>query len=203
VVGVGESSCTWPSWQQNRPIDRWHGVNPDHLPDGPCEAGPVTELATLSLDASRLAVRRATAGDVRAIVALLADDDIGATREAGPDASLAPYQAAFEAIDADPRQLLLVITAEDDAVAATMQLTFIPGLGRRGALRAQIEAVRVGRGYRSHGLGEAMITWAIGEARRRGCHLVQLTSDKRRTGAHRFYARLGFAASHEGFKLQL
>ena len=82
-------------------------------------------------------------------------------------------------------------------------LTFIPGLARHGALRAQIEAVRVGGRYRSQGLGEAMIRWAVDEARRRGCRLVQLTSDKRRTSAHRFYSRLGFAASHEGFKLQL
>jgi GNAT superfamily N-acetyltransferase len=88
-------------------------------------------------------------------------------------------------------------------VAATMQLTFISGLARQGALRMQIEAVRVGSGYRSQGLGEAMIKWAIAEARQRGCRLVQLTSDKRRTSAHRFYDRLGFTRSHEGFKLTL
>ena len=84
-----------------------------------------------------------------------------------------------------------------------MQLTFIPGLARRGALRAPGLEVRVGMGYRSRGLGEAMITWAIDEARRRGCRIVQLTSDKRRVNAHRFYQRLGFAATHEGFKLPL
>ncbi len=84
-----------------------------------------------------------------------------------------------------------------------MQLTFLPGMARRGALRAQIEAVRVHRGFRGRGLGAAMFDWAISESRRRGCVLVQLTTDKARRDAHRFYARLGFAASHEGLKLQL
>ena len=163
----------------------------------------MSQLAVLSLGPARFAVRRATAADVPAIVALLADDELGATREAGPDPDLASYRTAFAAIDADPGQLLLVVTAEDGQVAATIQLTFIPGLARQGALRAQIEAVRVGPGYRSQGLGEAVFTWAIAEARRRGCRLVQLTSDKQRTNAHRFYERLGFAATHEGFKLPL
>ena len=161
------------------------------------------QLAVLSLGPGLFAVRRATAADVPAIVGLLADDELGATREAGSDPELTSYRAAFAAIDADPGQLLLVVTAADGQVAATMQLTFIPGLARQGALRAQIEAVRVGAGYRSQGLGEAMITWAIAEARRRGCRMVQLTSDKRRTNAHHFYQRLGFAATHEGFKLPL
>jgi GNAT superfamily N-acetyltransferase len=84
-----------------------------------------------------------------------------------------------------------------------MQLSFIPGLARRGALRMQIEAVRVDEKYRSQGLGAAMFGWAIDEARRRGCALVQLTTDKTRDDAHRFYDRLGFIASHEGLKLQL
>src|SRR5215469_1469380 len=161
------------------------------------------QLAVLSLGPGPFAVRRATAADVPAIVGLLADDELGAAREAGSGPELAAYRTAFAAIDADPGQLLLVVTAEDGQVAATMQLTFIPGLARQGALRAQIEAVRVGAGYRSQGLGEAMIAWAVAEARRRGCRMVQLTSDKRRTDAHRFYQRLGFAATHEGFKLPL
>ena len=163
----------------------------------------MSQLAVLSVGPALFALRRAGARDVPAIVGLLADDELGASREAGADPELTPYRAAFAAIDADPGQLLLVVTAEDGRVAATMQLTFIPGLARRGALRAQIEAVRVGAGYRSRGLGEAMITWAIAEARRRGCRIVQLTSDKRRVHAHRFYQRLGFAATHEGFKLPL
>jgi ribosomal protein S18 acetylase RimI-like enzyme len=160
-------------------------------------------LATLPVGTERFAIRRATADDVAAIVALLADDEIGAGREATPAADLAPYRSAFAAVDADPRQLLLVVIAADGDVAGTMQLTFIPGLSRRGALRAQIEAVRVAGRHRGQGLGEAMITWAIAEARRRDCALVQLTSDKQREDAHRFYLRLGFTASHEGFKLFL
>lgn len=163
----------------------------------------MSQLASLFLDTGRFEVRRATLDDVAAIVGLLIDDELGATREDGSDPSLTPYQVAFGMIDADPGQLLLVVTSEDSSVAATMQLTFIPGLARRGALRAQIEAVRVGSRYRAQGLGEAMVNWAITEARRRGCRLVQLTSDKQRTAAHRFYQRLGFTASHEGFKLNL
>ncbi len=163
----------------------------------------MSQLASLFLDTGRFEVRRATLDDVAAIVGLLIDDELGATREDGSDPSLTPYQVAFGMIDADPGQLLLVVTSEDSSVAATMQLTFIPGLARRGALRAQIEAVRVGSRYRAQGLGEAMVNWTITEARRRGCRLVQLTSDKQRTAAHRFYQRLGFTASHEGFKLNL
>ena len=163
----------------------------------------MTELATLSLGNARFSVRRAVAADVAAIVALLADDELGAAREASGNGDMTPYQRAFAAIDADPNQLLLVVTAADGDVAATMQMTFLPGLSRHGALRAQIEAVRVGRAYRSHGLGQAVFTWAIAEARRRGAILVQLTSDRSRTDAHRFYDRLGFTRSHEGFKLYL
>ena len=115
---------------------------------------------------------------------------------------LAAYQAAFAAIDRDPAHLLIVAQSGPDLVG-TMQLSFLPGLARRGALRAQIEAVRVQEAYRNRGLGAAMITWAISESRRRQCALVQLTTDKSRTTAHRFYERLGFAASHEGMKLAL
>ncbi|HEX4064315.1 MAG TPA: GNAT family N-acetyltransferase [Streptosporangiaceae bacterium] len=163
----------------------------------------MSQLASMTLGTTGFTIRRATAGDVPAVAALLADDDIGAVRELGPGADLAPYTLAFEAIDADPGQLLLVVTTGDGAVAATMQLSFLPGMARQGALRAQIEAVRVSTRYRGQGLGEAMMTWAIAEARRRGCHLAQLTSDKRRTRAHRFYQRLGFTAVSEGFKLPL
>ena len=160
-------------------------------------------LDTLELGSSPVVLRRAGAIDLPAIVDLIAADQIGATRDGVETAEdLAAYQAAFDAIDRDPAHLLVVAQSGPDIVA-TMQLSFLPGLARRGALRAQIEAVRVGREYRSHGLGEAMIRWAIAEAGRRGAALVQLTSDKSRTGAHRFYQRLGFTASHEGFKLAL
>ena len=113
-----------------------------------------------------------------------------------------PYVLAFEAVDADPAHLLVV--AEDGGrVVATLQLSFLPGLARRGALRAQVEGVRVHPGRRSSGLGSALLEWARIEAERRGCALIQLTSDKRRADAHRFYTRLGYVPSHEGFKLGL
>jgi GNAT superfamily N-acetyltransferase len=158
-----------------------------------------SSLANLTADGATYALRRATRADVGAIVDLIAADQIGAARDGG---DLAPYERAFAAIDADPAQLLVVAT-DGDAVVGTLQLTLIPGLARRGAVRAQIEAVRVREDLRGRGLGGALIAWAIDEARRRDCALVQLTSDKRRADAHRFYERLGFAATHEGFKLRL
>ncbi|MGH3449017.1 MAG: GNAT family N-acetyltransferase [Nocardioidaceae bacterium] len=158
------------------------------------------ELARWPLGGTTYRLRRAERTDVAAIVDLIVADQIGATRDGGAD--LAPYRRAFEAINADPAQLLLVAVA-DERVVGTMQLTVIPGMARRGALRAQIEAVRVATDHRGNGLGGAMMRWAIEEARRRRCALVQLTTDKRRTDAHRFYARLGFTASHEGMKLRL
>lgn len=141
--------------------------------------------------------------DVPAIAELLAADDLGATRDGVRDAAdLAAYLEAFKAIDADPAHVLLVADSGAGLVG-TLQVTFLQGMSRRGALRAQIEAVRVAAGMRGSGLGTAMFAWAIEEARRRGCALVQLTTDKSRTSAHRFYRRLGFVASHEGMKLAL
>jgi len=140
--------------------------------------------------------------DLVAIVALLADDPIGRERE---DAGLplAPcYGAAFAAIDDDPNQLLAVAEREGQVIGV-LQLSFIPGLTRRGMWRGQVEGVRVAVGERGSGLGRALLEWAIGECRRHGCGLVQLTSDKRRRGAHRFYQALGFQASHQGYKLEL
>jgi GNAT superfamily N-acetyltransferase len=136
-------------------------------------------------------------------VDLLAADQLGATRDGVTnDEGLRPYLDAFDVIDADPAHLLLVAT-EGAQVLATMQFSFLPGLARRGALRAQIEAVRVRHDYWSHGLGAGPFEWAIEEARRRNCALVPLTTDKSRADAHRFYERLGFVASHEGRKLAL
>ncbi|MBA3781124.1 MAG: GNAT family N-acetyltransferase [Nocardioides sp.] len=155
---------------------------------------------TLLLDSTAIELRAATSDDVPAVVALLADDQLGRTRD--DESDLLPYQRAYDAIAADPAHLLLV-AVDGDRVVGTLQLSFIPGLARRGALRAQIEAVRVHRDFRSQGLGAAVIEWSIQAARQRGCALVQLTTDKSRTDAHRFYERLGFRASHEGFKLQL
>lgn len=161
-------------------------------------------LSILALASATVELRRATLIDLCAIVDLLRDDPLGRVREAVPPGieDLGPYRRAFERLDADPAHLLLV-AVEGNCVVGTMQLSLIPGLSRGGALRAQIEAVRVHERYRSQGLGTVMFEWAIAEARRRGCALVQLTTDKTRGDAHRFYDRLGFVASHEGFKLQL
>ena len=160
-------------------------------------------LATVDLGSSSVVLRRAQAGDLPAIVDLIAADPLGATRDGARSAAdLAAYQRAFHAIDSDPAHILMAAQAGQDVVA-TMQLSFIPGLARHGALRAQIEAVHVRQDYRGRGLGAAILTWAINEARRRGCGLVQLTTDKSRPAAHRFYERLGFIASHEGMKLAL
>jgi len=157
----------------------------------------------LPLHGSSVELRRATAQDVPAIVELLAADQLGATRGGvRTDEDLQAYLRAFEALDADPAHLLLVAVDSGDVVA-TMQVSYLPGLARRGALRAQIEAERVRQDHRSRGLGAALFRWAIEEARRRRCALVQLTTDRSRTDAHRFYERLGFVASHEGLKLDL
>ncbi|MEH6796909.1 MAG: GNAT family N-acetyltransferase [Rhodococcus sp. (in: high G+C Gram-positive bacteria)] len=151
-------------------------------------------------DRTHCVLREAVASDLESIVALLVDDPLGATRESAEDMSR--YRSAFEDIASDPRNLQVVVV-HGDAVVATLQLTAIPGLARGGALRAQIEAVRVDARWRSRGLGGALIRWAIAEAERRGCALVQLTSDASRTDAHRFYTRLGFVDSHVGYKMHL
>ncbi|MFF4907834.1 GNAT family N-acetyltransferase [Streptomyces sp. NPDC001260] len=147
-----------------------------------------------------LEIRPATAGDVPEIVAMLADDPLGAQRESPDD--LTPYLAALERLTSDPNQHL-VVASREHRVVGTLQLTIIPGLSRRGATRSIIEAVRVHADERGSGLGTQLIEWAIDASRREGCQLVQLTSDNTRTDAHRFYERLGFTASHVGFKLPL
>lgn len=147
-----------------------------------------------------ITIRRATAGDVPHIVALLADDALGAQRETPQD--LAPYETAFAAVDADPHQWL-VVAERAETVIGTAQLTFVPGLSHRGGTRAQIEAVRISGTARGTGLGSRLIGWCVERARDRGCTMVQLTSDASRPDAHRFYERLGFRATHVGFKLGL
>ncbi|MFF9814590.1 GNAT family N-acetyltransferase [Streptomyces sp. NPDC014006] len=147
-----------------------------------------------------LEIRAAVPDDVPAIVAMLADDPLGAQRESPDD--LAPYLSAFESIAADLNQRL-VVAVREGRIVGTLQLTLIPGLSRRGATRSIIEAVRIHADERGSGLGTRLIEWAVEESRRLGCQLVQLTSDKSRTDAHRFYERLGFESSHLGFKLSL
>lgn len=153
-----------------------------------------------------MVLREAVADDVPAVVDLLAADQLGSTRDGiTTDEDLQVYLRAFSALDADPAHLLLVATdsADTGLVLATAQVSFLPGLARRGALRAQVEAVRVHQDHRGRGLGRALFAWVVEAARRRGCALVQLTTDRSRADAHRFYAHLGFIASHEGFKLHL
>ncbi|MFF5342005.1 GNAT family N-acetyltransferase [Streptomyces althioticus] len=147
-----------------------------------------------------LEIRPATTDDVPAIVAMLADDPLGAQRESPDD--LAPYLTAMERLHTDPNQHL-VVAVRGEQVVGTLQLTIIPGLSRRGATRSVIEGVRIHADERGGGLGTRLIEWAIGASRREGCQLVQLTTDNSRTDAHRFYERLGFTASHVGFKLAL
>ncbi|MER6540596.1 N-acetyltransferase family protein [Streptomyces sp. 900105755] len=147
-----------------------------------------------------LDIRTAVADDVPAIVGMLADDPLGARRETPDD--LAPYLSALERLSADPNQHLVVAVREGHVVG-TLQLTIIPGLSRRGATRSIIEGVRIHADERGSGLGTRFIEWAIDESRRHGCQLVQLTSDTSRVDAHRFYERLGFTASHTGFKLEI
>lgn len=147
--------------------------------------------------------RKAVEGDLREIIAILADDDLGQAREIVSDSVDKRYRQAFAAIDADPNQLLAVAVDEHDMPIGCLQLTFIPGLSRTGMWRGQIESVRIAQSERGSGLGTQFIEWALETCRERGCKLVQLTSDKSRPDAIRFYEKLGFAASHEGMKLSL
>ncbi|MEB2846509.1 GNAT family N-acetyltransferase [Rhizobiales bacterium RZME27] len=151
---------------------------------------------------SDLIFRQATEADLKAIIGLLADDVLGAEREAQTDAAYVEYEAAFREITADPNQFLCAVEDQGEIVG-TFQLTFIPGLSRGGAKRAQIEAVRVLSSRRNEHIGEAVFVWASQFSRDRGCSLMQLTTDKQRPDAHRFYDRLGFSATHIGYKLDL
>lgn len=146
--------------------------------------------------------RKAKGDDLAAIVELLANDKLGQSREDPSLPLLSAYIDAFRAIEADPNQLLAV-AVQGCSIAGTLQLTFLPGIAHKGAWRGQIEAVRVSESHRSAGLGQKLFEWAIDACRARGCRLVQLTSDKTRNDAHRFYDRLGFKATHEGYKLTL
>ena len=144
--------------------------------------------------------RAARRADVPAIIRLLADDELGARRESTDNAE--PYLKAFDALMAQKGNAIVVGDDSGDVVAC-LQLLVVPGLSRQGATRAFIEGVRVASKLRGKGVGEALVRHAIDKARNAGCRLVQLTSDKSRGDAHRFYERLGFVASHVGMKLEL
>jgi ribosomal protein S18 acetylase RimI-like enzyme len=149
---------------------------------------------------SDIEIRRAAEDDIPAIVRMLLEGTVDPSRESPDD--LTPYRRAFAGLAADPNQYLMV-AERNGQVIGTLQLTVIPGLSRAGSSRGLVEAVRVAEAARGSGLGTILMEWAIEESRRRGCRLVQLTSDVQRTDAHRFYERLGFTASHVGFKLKL
>jgi ribosomal protein S18 acetylase RimI-like enzyme len=149
-----------------------------------------------------IAIREARREDLPRVVALLADDPLGADREL-PGEPLAPaYAAAFDAMAAQGGNVLLVATTDDEVVGC-LQLVVIPGLSRAGMLRAQIEGVRVATTHRGRRIGERLVAEAVERARAAGCGLVQLTSDASRADAHRFYERLGFVATHVGMKLTI
>jgi len=149
---------------------------------------------------TKLTIRGASKADVPFIVAMLADDKLGAQRERYEDPLPETYFAAFAAIDGDANQEL-VVAEKDGVVVGTLQLTVVPYLTYQGGSRAQVEAVRIASSCRGMGIGADLLEWAVNRARERGCHLIQLTCDKQRPDAARFYESLGFRASHEGLKL--
>lgn len=149
-----------------------------------------------------LIIRSAEEQDLLSVIQMLAEDQLGASRETVGTTPDPQYLAAYRSIKSD-RNNELVVAEKDGEILGTMQLTFIPGLSRLGAWRCQIEAVRVREDKRGHGIGHKMITWGIAQARMKECRLVQLTTDKSRENAHIFYGRLGFKPSHIGMKLSL
>nr|WP_157157969.1 MULTISPECIES: GNAT family N-acetyltransferase [unclassified Diaminobutyricimonas] len=165
----------------------------------------VTLPTVLSTRAGDFILRRATADDLGPLMVLLSDDPISAARgDRAMESDTAAYRAALVELIEDQSNELLVVIGETQEILATMQLTRIPGMARRGATRLLIEAVRVASSRRSAGIGSAMMRWVIDAAAPAvGASLVQLTSDEARKDAHRFYERLGFVGSHRGFKLRI
>jgi ribosomal protein S18 acetylase RimI-like enzyme len=153
------------------------------------------------MSARALTFRDARREDVPVIVGMLADDHLGQTRERATDPLPQAYWDAFAAIARDSRARLIVVE-RNGKIVGSMQIQFLPGLSRQGAMRALIEAVRVRGDLRGQGIGEAMMQWAAKLAKESGCKLVLLTSDKSRTRAHAFYGRLGFKQSHLGYKYE-
>ena len=146
--------------------------------------------------------RLAKRADLPSIVRMLADDDLGSQRERYEDPLPEAYYSAFEQIQHDPNHELIVAERSGEPIG-TLHLMFLPSLSFQGALRAQIESVRVDKHFQSQGIGSAMMQWSMQRAKERGAHLVQLTTHKTRVDAHRFYERLGFKGSHLGMKLSL
>jgi len=151
---------------------------------------------------SALAIREAEGADLESIIRLHEEDDLGGHGDVWAPEHRPAYEAAFAAIERSAENLLFV-AERDGRVVGTFQLTFIPSLTGRGTLRVKVESVKVGSALRSQGIGAALMARAEVEARRRGASLIELTSNKVRGNAHRFYERLGFARSHEGFKKKL
>lgn len=158
--------------------------------------------AALTTRSGSYLLRNPVSADLEALILLLSDDPISASRgDVDSDDDHPLYRAALERIIEDPANSLLVVVDQTGAVIATLQLTVIPGMARRGATRLLVEAVRVGSAQRSNGIGGSMMRWVTGTAAiGLGAQLVQLTSDAARTDAHRFYQRLGFTPSHIGYK---
>ncbi|WP_420387723.1 GNAT family N-acetyltransferase [Roseivirga sp.] len=146
-------------------------------------------------------IRKAESKDLDQIVAMLADDELGKLRENYRQPLPASYLEAFKRIDSDKNQELMVVESDQGQMIGTMQLSFIPYLTYQGGVRAQIEAVRIHKDFRGSGLGREMFEWAIERASTMGAHVLQLTTDKQRPEALKFYEKLGFVASHEGMKL--
>lgn len=161
-----------------------------------------SSLDLTGTNAGALTLRTARNDDLPELVRMLADDPLGARREVFSIPVASGYEKAFAAIEADPNNELIVAVL-DGAAVGMLQLTFLPSLTYQGRWRALIEGVRVSSGARSFGIGGAMLQWAIEHARRRGCVMIQLTTDRAREDALRFYERLGFMPSHHGMKLHL
>jgi len=148
-------------------------------------------------------IRQAVKEDVPQIVAMLANDKLGKAREDFQVPLPQRYFDAFDKIDRDTNQALVVMETENGTILGTLQLSFLQYLTYQGGIRAQIEQVRIHEKMRGKGLGKMLFQWAIERAKEKGAHIVQLTTDKKRSDALRFYKELGFVASHEGMKLHL
>ena len=206
--GAVRAGRTDQSASDGRPLERKGPRSPSvgGAPPGARAAlslPPVESPKSRTFDArtgdAPMMLRDATPDDIDAIVAMLADDPLGRDREAPGDPA---YRAAFDAIAAQQGNALIV-AERDGVVIGCLQLTFLPGLSRKGQIRAQIEGVRVARVARNGGVGAALVEEALRRSRAAGCGMVQLATDRSRADAQRFYARLGFEASHVGMKMML